>query len=106
MQTFLFILHISCIQLAKRIEACIHAQTRHMSYSSSRMKCLLQRSKYKTTLWIVIEQILYVMIFPLVAVERGLVELKKLGIEGQLWQASRKLVDPDSEHKWQMHINF
>ncbi|GJT87299.1 coiled-coil domain-containing protein SCD2-like protein isoform X2 [Tanacetum coccineum] len=41
-----------------------------------------------------------------VDVERGLVELRKLGIEAQLWQASRKLVDPDSEHKWQMHINF
>ncbi|KAJ0490566.1 hypothetical protein HanHA300_Chr12g0456951 [Helianthus annuus] len=37
---------------------------------------------------------------------RGLIELRKLAIEAQLWQASRKLVDPDSEHKWQMHINF
>ncbi|KAL7600374.1 hypothetical protein Lser_V15G22247 [Lactuca serriola] len=41
-----------------------------------------------------------------VEVERGLVELRKLGIEAQLWQASRKLVDPDSQHKWQLHINF
>ncbi|KAJ0679394.1 putative Coiled-coil domain-containing protein SCD2 [Helianthus annuus] len=41
-----------------------------------------------------------------VNVERGLIELRKLAIEAQLWQASRKLVDPDSEHKWQMHINF
>ncbi|XP_071704503.1 uncharacterized protein [Rutidosis leptorrhynchoides] len=41
-----------------------------------------------------------------VAVERGLMELRKLGIEAQLWQASRKLVDPDSEHKWKMHTNF
>ncbi|KAJ9564843.1 hypothetical protein OSB04_000809, partial [Centaurea solstitialis] len=38
-----------------------------------------------------------------VEVERGLVELRKLGIEAQLWQASRKLIDPDSEHKWKMH---
>ncbi|KAK9086582.1 hypothetical protein Syun_028976 [Stephania yunnanensis] len=30
-----------------------------------------------------------------VEVERGLMELKKLGIENQLWQATRKLVDPD-----------
>ncbi|CAI9284411.1 unnamed protein product [Lactuca saligna] len=41
-----------------------------------------------------------------VEVERGLIELRKLGIEAQLWQASRKLVDPDSQHKWQLHINF
>ncbi|PIA44595.1 hypothetical protein AQUCO_01700296v1 [Aquilegia coerulea] len=30
-----------------------------------------------------------------VDVERGLLELKKLGIENQLWQATRKRVDPD-----------
>ncbi|KAL4579615.1 hypothetical protein LXL04_015769 [Taraxacum kok-saghyz] len=41
-----------------------------------------------------------------VDVERGLVELRKLGIEAQLWEASRKLVDPDSQHKWKLHINF
>ncbi|KAL8265859.1 hypothetical protein R6Q59_003203 [Mikania micrantha] len=41
-----------------------------------------------------------------VNVERGLIELRKLAIEAQLWQASRKLVDPDSEHKWKMHTNF
>ncbi|KAL8200160.1 hypothetical protein R6Q57_011499 [Mikania cordata] len=41
-----------------------------------------------------------------VNVERGLIELRKLAIEEQLWQASRKLVDPDSEHKWKMHTNF
>lgn len=28
-----------------------------------------------------------------VAVERGLVELRKLGIEQQLWEASRKEID-------------
>ncbi|KAK1439399.1 hypothetical protein QVD17_05217 [Tagetes erecta] len=39
-------------------------------------------------------------------VERGLIELRKLAIEAQLWQASRKLVDPDSEHKWQLYTNF
>nr|KAJ0207613.1 hypothetical protein LSAT_V11C500242430 [Lactuca sativa] len=41
-----------------------------------------------------------------VEVERGLVELRKLGVEAQLWQASRKLVDLDSQHKWQLHVNF
>ncbi|CAK9152188.1 unnamed protein product [Ilex paraguariensis] len=31
-----------------------------------------------------------------VDVERGLMELRKLGIETQLWEGSRKLIDPDS----------
>lgn len=57
-------------------------------------------------LLIVVENILILMMSPIVAVERGLTELRKLAIEAQLWQASRKLVDPDSEHKWQLYINF
>lgn len=31
--------------------------------------------------------------FRFVAVERGLLELRKLGIEQQLWEASRKEID-------------
>ncbi|OVA04372.1 hypothetical protein BVC80_1395g89 [Macleaya cordata] len=31
-----------------------------------------------------------------VDVERGLMELRKLGIENRLWEASRRLIDPDS----------
>ncbi|XP_019187701.1 PREDICTED: coiled-coil domain-containing protein SCD2-like isoform X2 [Ipomoea nil] len=34
-----------------------------------------------------------------VNVERGLLELKKLGIEVQLWQASRKVIDPETTSK-------
>ncbi|XP_027109446.2 uncharacterized protein [Coffea arabica] len=34
--------------------------------------------------------------------ERGLIELKKLGIEIQLWEESRKMIDPYSNHKTQM----
>lgn len=37
-----------------------------------------------------------------VDVERGLIELKKLGIEIQLWEESRKMIDPYSNHKTQM----
>lgn len=33
------------------------------------------------------------------AVERGLLELRKLGIEVQLWQASRKVIDPETTSK-------
>ncbi|CAL5400641.1 unnamed protein product [Camellia sinensis] len=39
-----------------------------------------------------------------VDVERGLVELKKLGIETQLWEESRKLIDPNS--KMPIHCDF
>ncbi|KAL7239368.1 hypothetical protein ACSBR2_005303 [Camellia fascicularis] len=39
-----------------------------------------------------------------VDVERGLVELKKLGIETQLWEESRKLIDPNS--KMPIHSDF
>ncbi|KAK3023682.1 hypothetical protein RJ639_043563 [Escallonia herrerae] len=41
-----------------------------------------------------------------VDVERGLVELRKLGIETQLWEGSRKLIDPDSEQKLQISSDF
>lgn len=34
--------------------------------------------------------------FAFVAVERGLTELRKLGIEQQLWEASRKEIDQPS----------
>ncbi|XP_031102085.1 coiled-coil domain-containing protein SCD2 isoform X3 [Ipomoea triloba] len=34
-----------------------------------------------------------------VNVERGLLELRKLGIEVQLWQASRKVIDPETTSK-------
>ncbi|KAL7218417.1 hypothetical protein ACSBR2_011646 [Camellia fascicularis] len=37
-------------------------------------------------------------------VECGLVELKKLGIETQLWEESRKLIDPNS--KMPIHLTF
>ncbi|XP_022877385.1 coiled-coil domain-containing protein SCD2-like isoform X3 [Olea europaea var. sylvestris] len=41
-----------------------------------------------------------------VDVERGLMELRKLGIETKLWEESRRLIDPDSERKSQLDIEF
>ncbi|KAI5676412.1 hypothetical protein M9H77_07362 [Catharanthus roseus] len=41
-----------------------------------------------------------------VDVERGHMELKRLGIETQLWEASRKLIDRDPKHKTQLDIEF
>uniref|UniRef100_A0A5B7B988 Coiled-coil domain-containing protein SCD2 n=1 Tax=Davidia involucrata TaxID=16924 RepID=A0A5B7B988_DAVIN len=41
-----------------------------------------------------------------VDVERGLVELRKLGIETQLWDESRKFIDPDSNNKMHIASNF
>ncbi|RZC46845.1 hypothetical protein C5167_039796 [Papaver somniferum] len=41
------------------------------------------------------------MLFMLfMAVEKGLMELRKLGIESRLWEASRRLIDPDSEERF------
>ncbi|KAL6989582.1 hypothetical protein U1Q18_015335 [Sarracenia purpurea var. burkii] len=41
-----------------------------------------------------------------VDVERGLMELRKLGIETQLWEESRKFVDYDSNSKMPVHSDF
>ncbi|XP_057512621.1 coiled-coil domain-containing protein SCD2-like [Actinidia eriantha] len=41
-----------------------------------------------------------------VDVERGLMELRKLGIEAQLWEESRKLIDQDSNGKMPVHSDF
>lgn len=41
-----------------------------------------------------------------VTAERGLVELRKLGIETQLWEESRKMIDPDSTLRLQMDSDF
>ncbi|CAI9115541.1 OLC1v1016464C3 [Oldenlandia corymbosa var. corymbosa] len=41
-----------------------------------------------------------------VDVERGLMELRKLGIETQLWEESRRMIDPDSNHKTQMDFEL
>ncbi|XP_057498055.1 coiled-coil domain-containing protein SCD2-like [Actinidia eriantha] len=38
--------------------------------------------------------------------ERGLMELRKLGIEAQLWEESRKLIDQDSNGKMPVHSDF
>ena len=40
------------------------------------------------------------------SVERGLMELRKLGIETQLWEESRKIIDPESKMKLQMDSSF
>ncbi|CAI9784315.1 unnamed protein product [Fraxinus pennsylvanica] len=39
-------------------------------------------------------------------IERGLMELRKLAIETQLWEESRRLIDPDSKWKTQLDIDF
>ncbi|KAK4377112.1 hypothetical protein RND71_003408 [Anisodus tanguticus] len=39
-------------------------------------------------------------------VERGLIELKKLGIETQLWKETRRLVDPENTKKMQKENGF
>ncbi|KAK1352026.1 coiled-coil domain-containing protein SCD2-like [Heracleum sosnowskyi] len=41
-----------------------------------------------------------------VDVERGLMELRKLGIETQLWEESRKIIDPEPKMKLQMESSF
>lgn len=33
-------------------------------------------------------------------------EVKRLGIETQLWEASRKVIDPDSANHAQLDIEF
>lgn len=40
------------------------------------------------------------------AVERGLIELKKLGIETQLWKESRRSIDPENTQKMQKENDF
>lgn len=40
------------------------------------------------------------------AVERGLIELKKLGIETQLWQETRRSIDPENTKKMQTENDF
>ena len=39
-------------------------------------------------------------------VERGLMELRKLGIENQLWQASRRWLEVDSNSKANLESDF
>ncbi|XP_015164446.1 coiled-coil domain-containing protein SCD2-like [Solanum tuberosum] len=41
-----------------------------------------------------------------VHVERGLIELKKLGIETQLWQETRRSIDPENTKKMQKENDF
>ncbi|XP_015055431.1 coiled-coil domain-containing protein SCD2-like [Solanum pennellii] len=41
-----------------------------------------------------------------VHVERGLIELKKLGIETQLWQETRRSIDPENTKKMQTENDF
>ncbi|XP_009772645.1 coiled-coil domain-containing protein SCD2-like [Nicotiana tabacum] len=41
-----------------------------------------------------------------VHVERGLIELKKLGIETQLWKESRRSIDPENTQKMQKENDF
>ncbi|XAR52525.1 hypothetical protein NMG60_11020652 [Bertholletia excelsa] len=41
-----------------------------------------------------------------VDVERGLVELRKLGIELQIWEESRNLGNQDSNSRLPIHSNF
>ncbi|KAM3287605.1 coiled-coil domain-containing protein SCD2-like [Capsicum chacoense] len=41
-----------------------------------------------------------------VHVERGLIELKKLGIETQLWKETRRLIDPEKNKKMQKENDF
>lgn len=47
---------------------------------------------------------LLVMLMSHFTVERGLMEIRKLGIEIQLWEESRKLADQDS--KMPVHSDF
>ncbi|KAH6788774.1 hypothetical protein C2S51_003780 [Perilla frutescens var. frutescens] len=41
-----------------------------------------------------------------VDVERGLLELRKLGIEAKLWEESRRLIDPNSHQKTLLEIEY
>lgn len=50
--------------------------------------------------------IICIRIFLCLSVERGLMELKRLGLETQLWEASRKMIDPDSANNAQLDIDF
>ncbi|TQD91450.1 hypothetical protein C1H46_022955 [Malus baccata] len=45
-------------------------------------------------------------VLPVFTVERGLLELKKLGIETQLWRESRKWLEHDSMHRTQSLYDF
>lgn len=40
------------------------------------------------------------------AVERGIRELTKLGIESQLWEASRREIDDSVDHKTRADLDF
>lgn len=41
-----------------------------------------------------------------VTVERGLVELRKLGVETKLWEEPRRLIDQDSIQKTLLETEF
>ena len=41
-----------------------------------------------------------------VAVERGLMELRKLGMETKLWEESRRLIDHSSSHKTLLETEY
>lgn len=41
-----------------------------------------------------------------VTVERGLLELRKLGMEAKLWEESRRLIDPHSAQKTLLETEY
>lgn len=82
LNTIIFLLHIKSSASFNPEHKCVHSHSRNLSFN------LLGYDSLQC------------------AVERGLMELRKLGIENQLWQASRRGLEVDSNSKANLESDF
>jgi hypothetical protein len=82
LNTIIFLLHIKSSASFNPEHKCVHSHSRNLSFN------LLGYDSLHC------------------AVERGLMELRKLGIENQLWQASRRGLEVDSNSKANLESDF